>query len=377
MNGLEGQSKTVVLVACDGGAIGLIAVADRVKVGSAGAIRHLQRQGIKVHMVTGDNKQTAVAIAEQVGLAVDQVIAGVLPEDKAKHVKDLQCQDLSVAFVGDGINDAPALAQADASIAMGTGTDIAMEAADMTLVKGNLSSLVTALELSRATMRVIRQNLFWAFGYNVLLIPTAILSPFIPFLGEQMPIFAAAAMALSSVTVVSNSLRLRFFQSTRDAVEQPFSVTSWVKQWAPLLFGLALITLALLTVVMGTLRYNMVQPSAAQAVGTKHQFVATKQTSDAQLTTTLSITPDRFGPNVFTVTVLDQQGVPTRLLSVSLSTTMLDMDMGTDTIVLSPNTHGHFSGAGSLSMTGDWQIRVLIHSLDGKIHVATFSLTNQ
>ena len=176
-------------------------------------------------MITGDNKQTAIAIAEQVGIVVDHVIAGVLPEDKARHVKSLQSFNLPVAFAGDGINDAPALAQADASIAMGTGTAIAMEAADMTLVKGNLSSLVTALELSRATMRVIRQNLFWAFGYNVLLIPTAILSPFIPFLGEQMPIFAAAAMALSSVTVVSNSLRLRYFKSRRDAAEQRGRVT--------------------------------------------------------------------------------------------------------------------------------------------------------
>jgi Cu+-exporting ATPase len=217
MEELESQGKTVVLVACDRKTAGLIAVADSVKVGSAEAIRHLQRQGIDVVMITGDNKQTAIAIAEQVGIVPDHVIAGVLPEDKVRHVKSLQSFNLPVAFAGDGINDAPALAQADASIAMGTGTDIAMEAADMTLVKGDLSSLVTALELSRATMRVIRQNLFWAFGYNVLLIPTAILSPFIPFLGEQMPIFAAAAMALSSVTVVSNSLRLRSYRPVHKA----------------------------------------------------------------------------------------------------------------------------------------------------------------
>ncbi|HWS82791.1 MAG TPA: heavy metal translocating P-type ATPase, partial [Ktedonobacteraceae bacterium] len=229
MDGLESQGKTVMLIACDRRTAGLIAVADRVKVGSAEAIEHLQKQGIDVVIITGDNKQTAVAIAEQVGIVADHVIAGVLPEDKVRHVKSLQSFDFPVAFAGDGINDAPALARADASIAMGTGTDIAMEAADMTLVKGNLSSLVTAMELSRATMRIIRQNLFWAFGYNVLLIPTAILSPFIPFLGEQMPIFAAAAMALSSVTVVSNSLRLRYFESRRDAAEQGFSVISWIK----------------------------------------------------------------------------------------------------------------------------------------------------
>jgi Cu+-exporting ATPase len=213
MEELESQGKTVMLVACDGNSVGLIAVADNVKADSAEAIRQLQKQGLNVAMITGDNKQTAMAIAEQVGIVREHVIAGVLPEEKVKHVKSLQSLDLAVAFAGDGINDAPALAQADVSIALGTGTDIAMEAADMTLVKGNLSNLVTALELSRATMRVIRQNLFWAFSYNVLLIPIAILSPFIHFLGEQMPVFAAAAMALSSVIVVSNSLRLRNFKS--------------------------------------------------------------------------------------------------------------------------------------------------------------------
>jgi P-type Cu+ transporter len=376
MEELEGQGKTVMLVACDGRTAGLIAVADRVKVGSAEAIGHMQQQGIDVFMVTGDNKDTATAIAEQVGIVPDQVMAGVLPEEKAKQVKALQSQQMAVAFVGDGINDAPALAHADASIALGTGTDIAMETADITLVKGNLRSVVMALELSHATMRVIRQNLFWAFGYNLLLIPTAILSPFIPFLGEQMPVFAAAAMALSSVTVVSNSLRLRFFASPWDREEAPFSVLSWIKQRAPLVLGFALMTLVLFPLIMGTLRYNTVRPSAEQAIGAKHQFVATEQTSDGESTTTLSITPDRFGPNVFTVTVRDQQGAPTKLQSVALSTTMLDMDMGTDTIELSPDNHGHFSGTGSLSMTGDWQIRVLIHTSDGKIHVATFSLTN-
>ena len=162
-------------------------------------------------MITGDNKRTAQAIAAEVGISGEHVLAEVLPEDKANQVKRLQEQGLTVAFAGDGINDAPALVQADAGIAMGTGTDIAMEASDITLVKGNLKSVATALALSRATMRTIKQNLFWAFAYNVILIPVAILSPLIPFLHENAPIFAAAAMALSSVTVVSNSLRLRSF----------------------------------------------------------------------------------------------------------------------------------------------------------------------
>ena len=211
LESLEQQGKTVTLVAIDGQCAGLVAVADTVKVGSAEAIQQLQAQGIAVWMITGDNGSTAQAIARQVGILPEHVLAGVLPAEKAGQVKRLQEQGLVVAFAGDGINDAPALAQADAGIAMGTGTDIAMEAADITLVKGNLKSLATALALSRATMRTIKQNLFWAFAYNIILIPTAILSPLIPFLRENAPIFAAAAMALSSVTVVSNSLRLRRF----------------------------------------------------------------------------------------------------------------------------------------------------------------------
>jgi P-type Cu+ transporter len=210
---LEAQGKTVMLVAIDGEAAGLLAVADTVKTESALAMKTLQEWGLMIWMVTGDNERTAEAIAAQVGIPPDGVLSEMLPQDKARQVRRLQKHGLAVAFVGDGINDAPALVQADTGIAMGTGTDIAMEAADVTVVKGNLKSVVTAFALSRATMRVIKENLFWAFGYNAVLIPMAILSPLIPFLKDWAPMFAAAAMALSSVTVVSNSLRLRRFKN--------------------------------------------------------------------------------------------------------------------------------------------------------------------
>ena len=208
---LEGQGKTVMLLAIDGEMAGLLAVADTVKEETAQAIKTLQQKGLVIYMVTGDNARTAEAIAAQVGIPSENVLAEMLPQDKIQQVRKLQKQGLVVAFAGDGINDAPALVQADTGIAMGTGTDIAMEAADVTVVNGNLKSIVTAFVLSRATMRVIKENLFWAFGYNVVLIPLAILSPLILVLKDWAPMFAAAAMALSSVTVVSNSLRLRRF----------------------------------------------------------------------------------------------------------------------------------------------------------------------
>ncbi|GHO42404.1 heavy metal translocating P-type ATPase [Ktedonospora formicarum] len=174
---LEEQGKTAMLIALDQQVVGLVAVADTIKVGSREAIASLQAQGLQVWMITGDNQRTAQAIASQVGIPSTHILAEVLPEDKANQVKRLQAQGLVVAFAGDGINDAPALVQADAGIAMGTGTDIAMEASDITLVKGNLRSVATALALSRATLRTIKQNLFWAFAYNIILIPAAILSP--------------------------------------------------------------------------------------------------------------------------------------------------------------------------------------------------------
>jgi len=171
---LEAAGKSALLVAVDGVAAGLLGVADTVKVGAAEAVRRLGERGIAVWMVTGDNRRTAENVAAQVGISAERVLAETLPDAKAKQVQLLRERGGVVAFAGDGINDAPALAQADVGIAMGTGTDVAIEAADVALVKGNLRSIVTALDLSRATLRVIRQNLFWAFAYNTVLIPIAI-----------------------------------------------------------------------------------------------------------------------------------------------------------------------------------------------------------
>ena len=202
--------KTPMFVAIDGSPAGVVAVADTVKPDSKTAIAALRGMGIEVIMLTGDNLRTAEAIAEQVG--VDRVLAEVLPDQKAREVQKLQAEGKIVAMVGDGINDAPALASADVGLAIGTGTDVAIEASDITLIKGSLMGVVTAIEISRATMRNVKQNLIGAFGYNVLGVPVA-MGLFYPLFGILLsPIIAGAAMALSSVTVVSNANRLRFFK---------------------------------------------------------------------------------------------------------------------------------------------------------------------
>jgi Cu+-exporting ATPase len=209
---LQAEAKTVIAVAIDGNAVGIIGIADTLKEGSSESVKQMRQLGLDVVMLTGDSRRTAEVIAQSLG--VERVVAEVLPADKAAQVKQLQEQGRLVAMVGDGINDAPALAQADVGIALGTGTDVAMETADVTLMRGDLRTVPQALSLSRSTMRTIKQNLFWAFFYNVILIPVAmgVLYPFefVPgILRSLHPVLAAFAMAFSSVTVVTNSLRLR------------------------------------------------------------------------------------------------------------------------------------------------------------------------
>jgi Cu+-exporting ATPase len=210
VNNLAAEAKTCILLASEGRVVGLIAVSDVPRASAKEAVSTLKEMGLRVAMITGDNEKTARAVGDAVN--IDEVLAEVLPGDKANEIKRLQSGGQVVAMVGDGINDAPALSTADIGIAIGTGTDVAVEASDITLIKNDLRSVPAAIRLSFQTMRVIKQNLFWAFFYNSLGIPVAagVLYPFFGIL--LSPVFAAAAMAMSSVSVVSNSLRLRKFR---------------------------------------------------------------------------------------------------------------------------------------------------------------------
>jgi Cu+-exporting ATPase len=216
---LEGDGKTVMFVAIDGQAAGLIAVADTLKEYAADAIHHLHRLGIETAMITGDNRRTAEAIARQVG--IDRVLAEVLPQDKALEVKKLQAFGKKVAMVGDGVNDAPALAQADVGMAIGSGTDVAKETGDVILIKDDIRDVVVALEVAKATMRKVKQNLFWAFIYNTLGIPlgAGLFYPFISLIIS--PELAGLMMAISSVSVTLNTLLLKGFKPSIRREDKP------------------------------------------------------------------------------------------------------------------------------------------------------------
>lgn len=257
---LARSGATPMYVALDGASAGIIAVADTLKPESREAVEQLKALGLEVWMLTGDNRATAEAIGHEVG--IQHILAEVLPDEKSAKVRELQGQDKTVAMVGDGINDAPALAQADLGIAIGTGTDVAMAASDITLIGGDLRTIVTAIALSRKTVGAIKQGLFWAFGYNILLIPVAmgVLYPFFDVLLN--PVLAAAAMAMSSVSVVTNALRLRGFRQPKDAAEilHP-PLRSRVGEYA-YLTGIALVAL-----VIGGAALFLANPEHSSAEG--------------------------------------------------------------------------------------------------------------
>ena len=252
---LAADGATALYVAVDGAAAGVIAVADTLKPESPDAVAQLGALGLDVWMLSGDNRATALAVARQAGIDPRRVVAGVSPDGKAAQVRALQADGRVVAMVGDGINDAPALAQADLGIAIGTGADVAMAASDVTLIGGDLRTIVTAIALSRRTVGAIRQGLFWAFAYNVLLIPVA-MGALYPLFGVLLsPVLAAAAMAMSSVSVVTNALRLRRFRRPTSvaAILRP-PLVERVKDYA-FLVGIALLALG-----AGALALYLAQP---------------------------------------------------------------------------------------------------------------------
>jgi Cu+-exporting ATPase len=267
------NGATVSYVSIDGRAAGLIAISDPVKAESAAAVRTLESQGLTVWLLTGDARITAESVARQVGIQLGRVIAEVLPADKAAVVERLQSQGHRVAMVGDGINDAPALAQADVGVAIGTGADVAIEASDITLVGGDPRLISSAIGLSRATLRTIRQNLFWAFGYNVLLIPIA-MGVLYPFTGWTLnPALAAAAMALSSVSVVTNSLRLRSVDVRPGQLRPHRRGVLGILRDSVFLAGVAAIALAIAGGVYAADRAIDASAQKVEVVGTNVAFV--------------------------------------------------------------------------------------------------------
>ncbi len=290
---LADEGATPMFVAVDGVVAGVIAVADTLKPESREAVEQLAALGLEVWMLTGDNRRTAAAIARRAGIAADRVLAEVLPEQKADTVRQLQQQGKIVAMVGDGINDAPALAQADLGIAIGTGTDVAMAASDITLVGGDLRAIVTAIALSRRTVATIKQGLFWAFAYNVLLIPVA-MGALYPFFGILLdPVLAAAAMAMSSVSVVTNALRLRRFRRPANAQALLHPPLRTRISEAGYLVGIAVIALAI-----GALAVVFAPESRAMEMG----MAAGPASLAPDRTVTIQAGDDlRFSPDAITV----------------------------------------------------------------------------